>query len=218
MALETTLLKAAVRKGVGTTHAAKLRKEGQVPAIVYGHKQEPVAISLSLHEFNRQFDQGNRLLDVEIENKQEKLLIKDLQYDYLGKQIIHIDLMRVDLTETIRVTVPLEFKGTSKGSTEGGILDEHLNSLEIECLVSDIPEVIEASVKELGVGDILHAGEIELPANVKLVTDTEALVIACHLAAAEKSTEEVIEEMPSSPEVITEAKTETEGESEESSK
>lgn len=218
MALETTLLKATVRKEVGTKYAAKLRKEGKVLAVVYGHKQEPVAISLDSHDFNDQIHQGQRLLDVEIEAKQEKLLIKDLQYDYLGKQIIHVDLMRVDLTETVRVTAALEFKGPSKGSLEGGILDEHLNSLEVECLVSNIPDTIEVSVKDLDVGDILHAADIELPDNVKLITNSDVVVIACHLAAAEKSTEDLVEEVPSDPEVLTESKKDDEEESEESGK
>jgi large subunit ribosomal protein L25 len=120
-------------------------------------------------------------------------------------------MVRVDLTETVRVTVPIELKGTAKGAHEGGIVDEHLDHLEIECKAGEIPEVIPVSIKELGVGDAIHARDIELPEGMKLATSPETLVLTCHLVAAAKSTEELEEGMPSAPEVITE-KVDQEGE------
>ncbi len=143
--------------------------------------------------------------------KKETLLVKDLQYDYLGKSVIHADMVRVNLEETVSVSVSIEIRGISKGSHEGGIIDEHLDHLEIECKVVDIPEVIPIVVKELGVGDSVHAGDVELPAGAKLVTDPKALLLTCHLVAAAKTTEDVEEEMPVGPEVITEKAPEEEG-------
>jgi len=208
---ETVDLKAEVRNEVGTKHAARLRRAGKLPAIVYGHGQEPVAVSLDLHNFAEMLHHGHRLFGVKIGKTLETLLVKDLQYDHLGKDIIHADLVRVDLAEAVKVTVPIELKGTAKGTHEGGIVDEHLNHIEIECKASDIPEVIMVSVKELGLGNVLHAGDIELPEGMKLVTAPETLVLTCHLVAAAKSTEELEEEMPVAPEVITE-KVDQEGE------
>lgn len=210
---ETIALSAEVRNEVGTKHAAKLRRAGKLPAIVYGHGREPVAVSLDLHNFAEMLHHGHRLFGVKIGKTLETLLIKDLQYDHLGKDIIHVDLVRVDLAEMVKVTVPIELKGTAKGTHEGGIVDEHLDHLEIECKASDIPEVIPVSVKELGVGDAIHAGDVELPEGMKLATDPETLVLMCHLVAAAKSTEELEEEMPVAPEVITE-KVDQEGEDE----
>ncbi len=210
---ETIALNAEVRNEVGTKHAARLRRAGKLPAIVYGHGREPVAVSLDLHNFAEMLHHGHRLFGVKIGKTLETLLIKDLQYDHLGKDIIHVDLVRVDLAEMVKVTVPIELKGTAKGTHEGGIVDEHLDHLEIECKASDIPEVIPVSVKELGVGDAIHAGDVELPEGMKLATDPETLVLMCHLVAAAKSTEELEEEMPVAPEVITE-KVEGEGEGE----
>jgi len=201
---ETIALSAEVRNEVGTKHAAKLRRAGKLPAIIYGHGREPVAVSLDLHNFAEMLHHGHRLFGVKIGKTLETLLIKDLQYDHLGKDIIHVDLVRVDLAEMVKVTVPIELKGTAKGTHEGGIVDEHLDHLEIECKASDIPEVIPVSVKELGVGDAIHAGNVELPEGMKLATDPETLVLMCHLVAAAKSTEELEEEMPVAPEVITE--------------
>jgi large subunit ribosomal protein L25 len=208
---ETVALKAEVRNEVGTKYAARLRRAGKLPAIVYGHGAEPVAVSLDLHNFAELLRRGHRLFDVKTGKTSETLLVKDLQYDHLGKDIIHVDMVRVDLTETVRVTVPIELKGTAKGAHEGGIVDEHLDHLEIECKAGEIPEVIPVSIKELGVGDAIHARDIELPEGMKLATSPETLVLTCHLVAAAKSTEELEEGMPSAPEVITE-KVDQEGE------
>ena len=201
---EKIQLKAEVRETVGSRQAARLRKAGKIPAIVYGHGQEPVSIAVDLHDLTEALHHGHRIFETSIGKKKATLLVKELQYDYLGKDIVHADMMRVDLTEMVKVTVPIELKGTAKGTHEGGIVDEHLDHLEVECRASDIPEFIPVSVKELGVGDAIHAGDIELVEGMKLLTDPETLMLTCHLVAAAKSTEELEEEMPVAPEVITE--------------
>ena len=206
---KTKLLKAELREHTGTNAVQKVRKEGRIPAIVYGHKKNPVAISLDAHNFVEVLHHGQRLLDVQIDKKKEKIIVKDLQYDYLSKNIIHADLMRVDITEAIKVNVPIELKSANiaKGTHEGGIIEEHANQLEIECRPTDIPETIVVLVKEVGVGDSLHASDITLPEGVKLISPPETLLVTCHLVAAAKTTEQVEEEIPTAPEVITEAKT-----------
>ncbi len=196
------LLKAEIREHTGSKDAKKLRKDGRIPAIVYGHKQKPVAISLDRNTMVEGLHRGRRLMDVQIDRKKEKMIVKDLQYDYLGKDVIHVDLMRVDVTETIKVAVPIELKGIAKGTHEGGIIEECTDHLEVECKVTDIPESVVVSVKEINVGDTLHAGDIELPDGVKLVSPPEMLLVTCHLVAAARTTEELEKETPVSPEVI----------------
>ncbi len=203
---EKLLLKGQVREHTGSKDAAKVRKQGRIPAVVYGHKKVAVAISLDAHNLAEGLHRGHRLMDVQIGKKREKVIVKELQYDYLGKDIIHVDLMRVDVKEMVKVTVPIELKGTAKGTHEGGILEGHANHLEIECKVTDIPERIVVSVKEMDVGDLLHADDIELPDGVRLVSDPSTLLASCSLVAAAKTTEELEEEAPAAPEVITEAK------------
>jgi large subunit ribosomal protein L25 len=203
---ETLCLKAEVREGVGKKSAAKLRRLGRVPAIIYGHKEKPVAITLDTHNFVEGLHHGHRLMEVQIDKKKETVFVKDLQYDYLGKNIIHADLVRVDVTETIKVTVPIELKGTAKGTNEGGVVEEHMDHLEIECRAGDVPETIIVWVKEVDVGDTVHAGDIELPAGVKLVSEPSTVLVTCSLVAAAKSTEELEAEAPVAPEVISEAK------------
>jgi large subunit ribosomal protein L25 len=202
---ETLLLKAEVREHTGSKAVRRVRQQGRVPAIVYGHKRAPVAISLDEHDFVEGLHHGHRLLDVQVGRKKEKMFVKDLQYDHLGRNVIHADLMRVNITETIRVSVPIELKGTAAGAHEGGIIEEHVDSLEVECKVTDIPEVVVVSIKEMNVGDALHASDIELPENVKLASSPDMLLVTCHLVAVAQTTEEVEEEMPAAPEVIGEA-------------
>ena len=199
------VLKAEVRDGTGSKHSSKVRSTGRIPAVVYGHKETPAAISLDAHDFVEALHHGHRLMDVQIGKKKETTLVKDLQYDHLGRNIIHVDLIRVDVTETVKVRVPIELKGTAKGTHEGGIIEEHVDRLEVECKVTEIPEKITVFVKDVGVGDALHAGDVELPEGVKLVSSPDTIIVTCHLVAAAKTTEQAEEEMPIAPEVIGEA-------------
>ncbi len=211
---KTLLLEAQVREQKGTKAAARLRKEGRIPAIVYGHKQEPVAISVDSHDFAEGLHHGHRLMDIKVNGKVQKMIVKDLQYDYLGRDIVHVDLMRVDVTETVRVTIPVELKGTAQGTHEGGIVEEHTDRLEVECLVTNMPETIVVSVKEVGLGDVLHAGDVTLPEGVTLLSPPDTILVTCHQVAAAKTTEEVEEEEPAAPEVIGEKKEEESGDQE----
>lgn len=203
---KTLLLKAEIREHTGSKTVRKIRKQGKIPAIMYGHKEEPVAISLDAHNLIEGLHHGHRLIDVQIGRKKEKTIVKELQYDYLGRNIIHADLMRVDVSEKVKVTVPIELKGTAAGTHEGGIIEEHTDHLEIECKATDIPETIVVSVKDVHVGSNLHAGEIELPDGINLVSPSDTLLVTCHLVAAAKTTEELEEEAPAAPEVIGEVK------------
>jgi len=205
------VLKAEVREHTGSKFAERIRRDGRIPAIVYGHKLEPVAVSLDAHSFVEGLHHGHRVVEVEVGRKKETMVVKDLQYDHLGKNVIHADLLRVKGGERVRVNVPVELKGTAAGTHEGGIVEEHADRVEIECKVDDIPETIVVWIKDVHVGDNVHAGQIEMPDGVRLVSDPETLVVACHMVAAAKSTEEIEAETAVSPEVIGEVEKEDEG-------
>jgi large subunit ribosomal protein L25 len=187
-----------------------LRKQGQIPAVVYGHKKEPVAISLDARSFVEELHRGRRLMNIQLDKGQETMLVKEVQYDHLGKEVIHVDLMRVDVTEMVRVAVPIELKGTAKGTHEGGMVEVHTSSVEVECRVTEIPERITVSIKEMALGDALHAKDLQLPEGVKLMSLPELLLATCHVVAEVKTTEELEAVMPAAPEVITAAKEEPE--------
>ncbi len=209
---KTFVLKAEIRSHTGSKDAARLREAGRIPAIVYGHKEQPVAISLDARSFVDGLHHGHRLMDVQIGDKQDTMIVKDLQYDHLGKDLVHADLMRVDVTEVVKVAVPVEIKGTAKGTHEGGIVESHQSHIEIECRVTDIPEKIVVSVKDLDVDQSIHARDIVLPEGAKLASSPELLVISCHVVAEIKTVEEVEAETPIAPEVIVKGKEVAEGE------
>jgi len=204
------LLKAQKRDKSGTKQAAKLRSEGKIPAIVYGHKKAPVAIALDKHEFVEGLHHGHRLMELQIDGENETILVKDVQYDHLSRDIIHADLMRVSATQTVTVKVPIEVKGKAKGAAEGGVITVHASSIEIECRVTEIPESLPVSVKEMAVGDTIHAKDVALPAGAKLVSDPEMLVVSCSVVAEAVTVEEAEAAAPTAPEVITEKKVEEE--------
>jgi large subunit ribosomal protein L25 len=203
---KTLLLKAEVREQKGSKSAAKIRKQGLIPAIVYGHKKDSVSISLNEHDLIEGLKRGVKVVSLQLGKDKETAIIKDVQYDYLGKDIIHVDIMRVDVSEKIKVSVRLELKGVAKGAEEGGIIESQVSQLEVECMVTDIPSSIIVSIKELGVGDSLHASDIKLPDGVKLVSDPDLLIAACNIVQEVKTTEELEIEAPTAPEVITERK------------
>jgi large subunit ribosomal protein L25 len=202
--IEALSLQGEPREQLGSKAAAAVRRKGRIPAIVYGHKQEPVAISLDAHDFTEGLRHGHRLMDVAINGNTEKMIIKDLQYDHLGRTILHADLMRVDVTERIKVEVALELKGVPKGTQEGGVLEAHMDHLDVECLAVDIPELIVVSVKDLDVGQSIYAREVKLPEGVKLMSLPDIIVATCRVLAEVKTTEQVEAETPVAPEVIRE--------------
>jgi len=197
--MASEVLKAERRNTAGTKAARRVRRSGRVPAIIYGKGIQPTPVSFDKHDLLQQLHHGAHLLDVELDGKVSKLLLKDVQYDHLGNDILHVDLARVDLRERIVVTVPIELRGTAPGIDEGGILEQHLTELEVECLVTRIPEVLRPSVTKLHVGDVLYAKDVELPEGVTLVTDPDEQVVSVRTVK-----EEVVAEEPEAaePEVI----------------
>lgn len=209
---KTLELEAQVRTNSGSKEAARLRSRGRVPAILYGHQKDPVAISLDVHDLLEGLRRGHRLIDIKLEGETEKTLVKELQYDHLGKSVIHLDLFRVRVTDTVTVEVPIALKGVAKGALEGGIVEVHAGQIEVECQVTSIPQVVEVGIKDLGVDGAIHAADVVLPEGVKLISSPGLLIATCHVVAEVKTTEEVVEAAPAAPEVIREAKkTEDEG-------
>ncbi len=203
---KTLTLEAKTRERTGSKASVRLREEGRIPAIVYGHKQEPVAISLDAHDFAEGLHHGHRLMDIQIGGETRKLLLKDVQYDHLSRDVVHVDLVRVDVTETIRVTVPVELKGITKGAGAGGIVESHTDRIDVECLAMKMPDTITISVKEMDIGDIIHAGDVALPEGVSLASAADTIIATCQMVAAARTTQEMEEEEPTAPEIITEKK------------
>ena len=210
--METQQLQAKIRKGSGSIKSRKNRKAGLIPAVLYGHKQESIMLSLDKKEFSKVIDARTKMVNLKMDNSEETALIKEVQFDTFGKEILHADFVRTDLTEKIVTHVPIVLYGTSPGVKEGGILDHALKEIEIECLPTAVPENIRVSISELEIGSTIHVSDLELPANAKVLGSTDAIVVSAYFAAEEKEVTE--EELATGPEIISASKPDKEEESE----
>src|SRR3954447_14494579 len=121
-----------VRKERGSRKTQFLRASGKLPGVVYGLKKDPISISLPFVDTVNILKSGSHIMEVTLEGKQEKMLIQDVQYDYLQTTVEHVDLLRIDPNQRVTVKVNLEFRGTPKGTKEGGILETQTNEIELE--------------------------------------------------------------------------------------
>ncbi len=193
--MEELTLKAERRMPKGSRVAQAVREAGRLPAIIYGHGEEPEAISLVAHEVLVALAHGQRTLRVEVGGQTKPYLIKEVQYDYLAQDPIHMDLARVDLDERVTVNVSIELRGVPKGVHEGGILDHMLANIEVECRVADIPDTLRPVVTELGLNESLRVADLELPEGdvSKTASDERVAMVRVLAAAVEDETEEAAE-------------------------
>ena len=208
-------LKASPRGRTGTRAARRLREDGKVPAVIYGHGKDTVSVTLAEHEVELAVLHGERLLEIDLDGAIENVLTKDVQYDAFGNDILHVDLTRVDLNERVEVTVPVVLRGTPAGLADNGVLQQAVNEIRIECLVTAIPEDVRVSVNELNVGDALHVRDLPLPEGATLLDDPDALLCNVIVIAEEVEAPEEEEGQTAEPEVLGEKKEdETPGEGE----
>ena len=207
MATQSISIAAEPRAALGSRANKRLRDTGKVPGVVYGHKEAVVPVTLPKKELVNHLNKGAHVFDLSLDGKAEKVLVKEVQYDHLGIEVIHIDFARVSADERVEVTVPLELKGTPKGEEEGGVLQQIVAELEIECLVTDIPSAIVHSVTEMKLDDVLHIKDLKLPPGVRALQD-EDLVVAQVKTIEEEAPAAVAEEGAAEPEVIGKGKEE----------
>ena len=173
---QTIEVNAKARSELGSRANKRLRDTGFIPGVIYGHKQAVLPVTLPRKEVANHIHHGAHLFSLSLGDQKETVLVKEVQYDHLGIEVIHVDFARVDLNERVTITVPLELKGTPKGEADGGVLQQVLAELEIECLVTDIPDIIRHNVSDLGINTVLHIKELTLPPNVKVMQDGELIV------------------------------------------
>lgn len=215
--MQATLIQAKRRTELGTRVSRREREEGFIPSIIYGHGEEPESISLPKKEVLGELAHGTRVLEVDVEGKKSQYLIKSVQYDYLGTYPIHLDLMRVDADEKVKVSVGLELRGEPKGLADGGFLEQRLVSIEVECLVGQIPETLHPGVSHLELGESLTVGDIDWPEGVVPMLEADEKVATVKMAAVEveEDAADEGEDGKAQPEVIGKAKDDSDEDSKE---
>ena len=165
MSKETPVLVAKKRDKLGTRYTRRLRAAGELPANVYGHGSEPMPISLNEHATLYALKKGAHVLALKFEDgATDTVLVKDLQFGYLGDNVIHMDLARVNLDEIVTVKVHLSFVGQPEAAKKpGAIIVYDMPDIELSCKVRDIPEEIKTDLSQLA-GEALTVGMLKLPA------------------------------------------------------
>jgi len=176
MSHETPTIKANLRERLGSRYAQRLRRDGRLPAVIYGHKTDPIAVHVDEKETLRLLHLGIHVMKVEIDGgASETCLVKDLQFGYLGDNVIHLDLTRVDLDEEVHVSVHLRFVGTPEAAKKPGTIVHHdLTELPVICRVRDIPEEIKVDLSSMR--DSLAVSEITLPDGVRTDVDPDTAI------------------------------------------
>ena len=174
---ETFVLDVQERPKSGTNATKQLRKKGLVPAVIYGHKEATASLAVPSDVLAKAIKHGVRIYDVTLKGTAQKALLRDIQWDPLGHDILHADFYRVSADETITLEVRVEMRGVAPGVTAGGVLVQQIHSLSVECLINNIPESIRVSLLELQLDQAIHVKDLKLPEGVKVKNDPEAIVV-----------------------------------------
>ena len=202
MSDKTTKLAAEKRTERGTRQVKRLRKEGKLPAIMYGHGEEPVSLTINQHDLELALQHGERILELMIEGKSQNVMIKEVQHDTFGDHVLHVDLTRVNLDERVEVTIPIVLVGDPEGAKEGGVLRQVLTEVSLEVSVRNMPEEFKVIVSEMKLNDRKTLSDLELPEGAKLLDDAQALVCDVTELAEEVEAEAEEGEGMAEPEVI----------------
>ncbi len=222
--MATVSFNAIARDTSGKGAARSLRARGQVPAVIYGHGREPLALSLNARDLDKMLGHiqaESTVIEVTVDGQTAKTLIREIQRHPIKRQILHVDFQALVAGEKVTVSIPIVLNGVAEGvRLEGGVLDQTLRELEIEVDPSNIPDHAELDITNMMIGDSLHVSDIKLPEGVEILDDPEtsvAVLAAPRAVIEEAPAAEAVEgvgEAAAEPEVIGKGPSEEEGEGE----
>ena len=178
MAKEKHLIPVVARETLGSASSRRARKEGMVPAVVYGHGAEPKAFLITKKDWDHIAKQDVQIVQLKPNDGSElNVLIKDVQYDYLKNITMHVDFLEVKMDEAITASLPIHLTGTPVGITQGGTFEQMLHEIEVECTPLTIPEAVEINIENMEIETELKIGDLELPEGVKAIGDLKQTVL-----------------------------------------
>jgi large subunit ribosomal protein L25 len=219
-ATENNVLEAQPRTPGNKNTARRVRRDGKIPAVLYGAGKDSLSVAVDPRQVLRILNSEtghNTIFDLALDQDKTKAMIVDWQYEPIKGKLLHIDLKRIAMDKKLTVKVPIELKGEPKGvKQEGGILEQMLREVEIECLPADIPSFIEVEVVDLAFGVVLRVADLPHNPKLKFLTDENQPV--AHVTSVKEEVvatpEGVAAEAaagPAEPEVIKKGKQEVEG-------
>lgn len=182
--MERLKVAAEVREGGKKGVTRRLRKDGRIPAVLYGRGEKPMNISVHAKEFTHMMKGAagmNALIDLSVtgdKTHQLVVMVKDYQIDILRHSISHVDLLKIDMTQKITVKIPIHVTGKAVGVTNGGLVEIINRDLEVRCLPGNIPEKIEVDITPLDVGHSFHTKDLKLPEGVEAVTGADQTIVS----------------------------------------
>ena len=213
-------LTARKREETGKQVAKRLRREGKLPAVIYGGGEDPLSLELDYREFDafvRKHRGENVLINLKIgRSKPKTAILRDIQHDYIKDGLIHAEFQQISLTDRLTATVAVVLIGEAPGTAPefGGILEQSQRELMIQCIASEMPDHLEVDVSALQLGDSIHVRDLEFP-DMDIVTDGDAVVASVAMPMREEVVEEEEEEGLEEPELIGREQDEEDGEEDE---
>lgn len=165
------------RSQKGSAACRRLRNQGLVPGNIYGHDAAPEPVAVESSVLRPLVFGGMKVVDVEVEGRHDKAIVREIQWDAFGIEIAHFDLLRVDPNERVHIDVPIELKGTAPGVMSGGMLEHMLHKLSIDCLAYQIPDSIQVKIGNLQLGQTIHVSELELPEGIHVRVPADTVVV-----------------------------------------
>ncbi len=211
--MNQSVIEVQPRGNTGKQVAKRLRREGMVPGIYYYHGQKPVPFSVNTKELRNLLAHKSSLIDVNFKGGDtSKCVVREVQWDPLSGAPVHIDFMGINIAEKVKVEVPVRLTGVAVGvKTGGGVLQQLMRELEIECLPLDIPEAINIDVTALEIHHSIHVGDLNLD-KIEILTDAAQVIVSILAPRLEETPAAAAGEESKEPEVITQKKKEEEGE------
>jgi large subunit ribosomal protein L25 len=194
--LDTETLDVTARTDHGSRSMRRLRRSGRVPGVIYGGDGEPVSFDADARLMRNIFHRAGALLQVSVDGgKAEPVLIKDVQHHPLRGDIVHADLLRVDMNVAIQAQIPVELTGAedAPGVDEGGVLSQGVHQLTVEALPADMPEVVSFDVSKMQMNETATLASLGVPAGLTIIEDPEETVIATITPPTQEPVEEDIE-------------------------
>jgi large subunit ribosomal protein L25 len=222
-ATDVSILEAQKREPGNKNAARRVRADGKIPAVVYGAGKETASVAVDPRQVLRilKSESGhNTIFDLAVDNDRAKAMIVDWQFEPIKGRLLHVDLLRIAMDKKLTVTVPVVLKGEAAGvKQEGGILEQLLREIEIECLPADIPKSIEADISHLTFGVELRVKDLAHSEKLKFLTEEDQMVahitsVKEEVVATPEATAEAATATPAEPEVIKKGKQEVEDEGE----
>jgi large subunit ribosomal protein L25 len=197
-------LKVELRQSRGRHHSRRLRMAGSIPAVLYGHGKENISLAVPAESLDALVHHGNRLVTL-TGAVSESAFIRDVQWDVWGTHVLHVDFTRISAHEHVKVQIAVEIRGEAPGVREGGVVEQLVHQVEIECPAAAIPEKLLVNINHLKLHDSITVADLQLPEGAVVLGDSAVVVVHC-VEPVEMPEVEAVAAVAGEPEVIGEVK------------